>query len=112
MALDFQPRTDGYRVVELDGNGKELRMVAAVQTRQVMQSPPETMPDELYAKVKAASGETEALKARDQWAKDRKDGVTIYEDLPRAQCSVHGSSGPLGVADLDEILASDKLPKV
>lgn len=103
MPLVFQERTDGYRVVRIDGGGEQ--MLASMQTKQIRHNPPANMSEEAFTQLAADVGMTKALEARDQYAKDRAGGAKLYEPMPRSECTIHSSGGPLTVADIEEMLA-------
>lgn len=76
--LKFEERSDGYRVTDGD------TMVASMETKRI-------------DTVKSAINPT-----------TNPNGGTFYEDLPRAECTIHSAGGALSVAYIEEMLA--KLP--
>lgn len=103
MALEFQERQDGCRVV-ITENGIE-RMIANLETKynagSIRQGP--MSPEEFSARSLAVGVEV-ALTERDARA-NGGSAVTKWEPLPRAKCTIHSAIGPLPVAYIEEMLA-------
>ena len=78
MALVFQERADGYRVVRVSGASE--RMVANVCSKRA---------DEKLSKVSDGN----------------PHGAVVYVPMPLAECTIHSAVGPMTVADLQEIIA-------
>lgn len=106
MALEFQPRPDGFRVVD-NSTGVE-RMLASLETNgqsgYERQGPMSA--DEFAARSEEVGVEA-ALAERD--ARTRGGLLLMqWEPLPRAECKIHSAIGPLRVGDIEEML--EKLP--
>src|SRR4030095_5829282 len=103
MSLVFQERTDGYRVVRMQGDIEQ--MLASIQTKiAVPSSAIVPMSNEVFEQRMTAVGMEAALAERDALAKAKSSGITVYEPMPIADCSIHSAVGPLSVADLEEML--------
>jgi hypothetical protein len=100
MALEFQERADGFRVVR-DGGGDH--MIASVRTKRMLPAGNKEWREALEAhvtKMKLPPDEHER-----KHAEMTNNGATLYVPLPRGQYTIHGPGGPMLLTDLEEILA-------
>lgn len=101
MALIFQERTDGYRVVKMSGDLE--MMVASVRTKNQGFANSKPMTTEEFTKRVAEVGVEVALAERDGAGKTSSPMV-IWEKLPLGECSIHSAGGPLSVGELEEMI--------
>lgn len=108
MALIFQERQGGYRVVRM--NGDQEIALAHIHTADYLGNEPATpMTDDEFKAAVAKDGLDNAMAARKN--RESGSGPAIFKRLPYEQCTVHSAVGALEIADLLEMLAFvKKLP--
>ncbi len=94
MALEFQPRADGFRVVRQEPGGVELMIASICNTRPLTFSGNKEEWEEALKDV--------APELHDLY---RKNGVVIRVPCPCDECTIHTAGGPMTVADIKEMLA-------
>ncbi len=101
MALIFQERTNGYRVVRMSGE-VEI-MVASINTKNQGFTNSKPMTTEEFTQRVAEVGVEKALAERDS-ASNAPGPVTYWAPLLLSECSIHSAGGPLSVGELEEMI--------